>query len=68
VVRLVLDLAWLYVRVAVSTIWRDRWFRFWIWLLAVGIALCRMASGQMSLDDILNEILLGIIISMPFLR
>jgi hypothetical protein len=68
VIGLLLDLAWLYIRVAIETVWQDRRVRFLFWLLAVGIAIWRAALGHLSLDDVINDIVIGIIISVPFLR
>ena len=67
-IRLLLDLAGLYVRVAATTIWRDKRFRFLVWLLAVEIAVWRAALGHLSLDDVINDVVVGIIVSLPFLR
>lgn len=46
--------------------WQDRRFRWFIWWLAVVIVRRRMATGQLSLDDIINDILIEIVISPPF--
>lgn len=67
VIRLLLDLAWLYARVVAETLWEDDKFRLLVWLLAVAIAIWRMASGHLTADDLINEVVLGIVFSLPFL-
>lgn len=66
--RRVLDLAWLYVQETVTTIWRDKLPAFLIWLLAVAIGLSRVASGQLTIDEVINHVIVAIIIALPFLR
>jgi hypothetical protein len=66
--RLFLCMVWIYVRTLAEIAWQNRRFRFVIWLLAVGVAIWRAALGCLSLDDVINDIVIGIIIAVPFLR
>jgi hypothetical protein len=64
-VRLVISLAWLYLQVVATTIWEDERARLLVLLsLTVAIAIWRAALGRLSLDDIVNELLLGAISSL----
>lgn len=66
--KLRVELAWLYICIVALTLWEKKWARFLVWLLCLGLTIRQMASGRLSLNDIINEIVLGILCSMPFLR
>ena len=67
-IRLGLELGWLYVQVAAEAAWEDRRVRFLVWFVATEIALGQMALGRLTPSDVLNDIVVGIAISFPFLR
>jgi hypothetical protein len=47
---------------------RDRLLRWIIWLLAVVIVRWRIAKRQITFNDLINELLIGIATGPPFLR
>jgi hypothetical protein len=63
-----IDLTWLQIRIVAITIWEDKRVRFLTWLLALGLTVWQAISGRLGFNDIVNEILLGFIFSMPFRR
>ena len=68
--RLVLYLAWLHVQGIAKAIWQDRHRRFLFiaWLVALAFVNWRILSGHLSLNDVIIDILVGFIVSLPFLR
>ena len=66
--RLLVDVSVLYLRVAAETIWEDRRIRFWVWVLAVEFIVWRVSEGDLRLVNIVEDIAIGLAISLPFTR
>jgi hypothetical protein len=48
------------------TCWQDKRFRFLVRLVAVIIAILRLKSGYLTLDEVIDAVLLGLILTIPF--
>ena len=68
VVQLFLYCTWLYVRTLADILWQDRRIRFAVWLLAVAAVVWRFLRGRVTYEDVVNEILIDLVLSVPFLR
>ncbi len=68
-IGVVVSLVWLYlqVQIAVKALWQDKLICLLLWLVAFCIAILRIDSGHLTIEDVINSLLLGIIL-VPFLQ
>mgnify|MGYP000459837509 CR=1 FL=1 len=65
---LFLNLAWLYVRVVAETIWECKWVQRSVWAVAFGFLVRCLISGRLSIEEVVINIAIEIVLRVHLLR